>query len=161
MLLMAYLLMARHNYIEQHHDDMLNITIIQCIFSEGYGTLSPSFHTRWMVVQGVLNSVSTFTLGLGGVDFICAQTLYSMKGLISGAGYGSVALFSLAGRAITKPFMMDLSIWRTGGIINCGFWYLLLVIVFFILNGVILYILGRIYKNRKREDVLPNEQIFY
>ena len=158
MLLMAYLLMARHNYIEQHHD-MLNVTI-QCIFSESYGTLSSSFDIRWIVPQGVLNSVSTFMLGSGGVEFICAQTPYSMRGLISGAGYGSVALFTLAGRAITKPFMMDLSIWKTGGIINCGFWYLLLVIVFFIFNGIILYILGRIYKNRKREDVLPNEQIF-
>ena len=77
-----------------------------------------------------------------------------MRGLISGAGYGSVVLFTLAGIAITQPFMMDLSIWKTGGIINCGFWYLLLVIVFFIFNGIILYILG------KREDVLPNEQIF-
>ena len=159
MFLMAYLLMARHNYIEQHHDDMLNVTI-QCILSEGYGTLSSSFDIRWMVLQGILNSISTFTLGLGGIEFICAQTLYSMRGLISGAGYGSVALFTLAGRTITKPFMMNLSIWRTGGIINCGCWYLLLVIVFVILNGVILYILGRIYKNRKRKDVLPNEQIF-
>jgi hypothetical protein len=71
-----------------------------------------------------------------------------------------VALFTLVGVAITQPFMMDLPIWKTGGIINCGFWYLLLVIVFFIFNGIILYILGRVYKNRKREDVLPNEQIF-
>ena len=124
---------------------------------EDYGTLSSSFDIRWMVLQGVLNSVSTFMLGLGGVEFLCAQTPYSMRGLISGAGYGIVALFTLT---ITQPFTMDLSIWRTGGIINCGFWYLLLVIVFFIFNGIILYILGRFYKNRKREDVLPNEQIF-
>ena len=133
---------------------MLNVTI-HCTFSkESYGTLNSSFDITWMALQGVLNSVSTFMLGLGGVEFICAQTPYSMRGLISGAGYGSVALFTLAGIAITQPFMMDLSIWKTGGIINCGFWYLLLVIVFFIFNGIILYILG------KREDVLPNEQIF-
>ena len=102
-------------------------------------------------------SLTVCALSLGGVEFICAQTPYSMRGLISGAGYGSVVLFTLVGVAITLPFMMDLSIWKTGWIINCGFWYLLLVIVFFILNGVILYILRRIYKNRKREDVLPNE----
>ena len=100
---------------------MLNVTI-HCTFSkESYGTLNSSFDITWMALQGVLNSVSTFMLGLGGVEFICAQTPYSMRGLISGAGYGSVALFTLAGIAITQPFMMDLSIWKTGGIINCGF----------------------------------------
>ena len=157
MLLMAYMLVARHNYITQHHG---HNTTLQCVFLEQSGTLSSSFDNRWMVLQGFLNSISIFTLGLGGVEFICAQTPYSMRGLISGAGYGSVALLTLVGIAITQPFMMNLSIWNTGGIINCGFWYLLLVIIFFVLNGIILYILGNIYKNRKREDVLPNEQIF-
>ena len=67
---------------------------------------------------------------------------------------------ALVGVGITQPFTMNLPIWSTGRIVNCRLWYLLLVIVFFILNGIILYILGRFYKNRKREDVLPNEQIF-
>ena len=83
-----------------------------------------------------------------------------MRGLIFGAGYGSVALFTLVGVAIALPFTINLSIWRTGGIINCGFWYLLLVIVFFIFNGVILYILRRVYKNRKREDVFAKRTDF-
>ena len=156
MLLTSYMLIARHNYIVQQCHN----ATIQCIFLEEYGSLSSSFDIRWMALQGFLNSVSIFTLGLGGVEFICAQTPYAMRGLISGAGYGSVALFTLVGVAITQPFMMNLPIWKTGGIINCGFWYLLMVIVFFIFNGIILYILGRVYKNRKREDVLPNEQIF-
>ncbi len=157
MLLMVYMLVARHNHMTLHHG---HNTTLRCIFLEDAGTLRSSFDIKWMILQGFLNSVSIFTLGLGGVEFICAQTPYSMRGLISGAGYGSVALFTLVGVAITQPFMMNLSIWNSGGIINCGFWYLLLVILFFILNGVILHILGRFYKNRKREDVLPNEQIF-
>ena len=46
------------------------------------------------------------------------------------------------------------------GIINCEFWYLLLVLFILILNSIILCILSKWYKNRKREDVLPNEQAF-
>ena len=158
MLLMSYVLIARHSYIAQHHGH--NATI-QCIFFVEYGTLGSSFDIRWIALQSCLNSVSMFMLGLGGVEFICAQTPYTMRGLISGAGYGSVVLFTLVGIAITKPFMMNLPVWNSsGGIINCGFWYSLLVIVFFIFNGAILCILRRVYKNRKREDVLPNEQIF-
>ena len=159
MLLASYVLIARHNYTAQpwHHN-----ATIQCIFlyHEDHGKLSSSFDIRWMALQSFLNSVSLCALGLSGVEFICAQTPYSMRGLISGAGYGSVILFTLVGVAITLPFTMNLSIWKTGGIINCEFWYLLLVLVFFIFNGIILYILRRVYKNRKREDVLPNEQIF-
>ena len=155
LLLTLYMLIARYNYIIHHHN-----ATSQCIFLEDYSVLRSSFDIRWMVLQGFLNSASIFTLGLGGVEFICAQTPYSMRGLISGAAYGSVALITMVGVAISQPFMMNLSIWNTGGIINCGFWYLLLVTVLFILNGTILYILGRFYKNRKREDVLPNEQIF-
>ena len=158
MLLMSYVLIARHSYIARHHGH--NATI-QCIFFVEYGTLGSSFDIRWIALQGFLNSVSVFTLGLGGVEFICAQTPYTMRGLISGAGYGSVTLFTLVGIAITKPFTMDLPVWNnSGGIVSCGFWYSLLIIVFFIFNGAILCILGRVYKNRKREDVLPNEQIF-
>ena len=156
-LLMAYMLIARHNFLTQNHGH--NATI-QCIFLEEYGALSSSFNFRWMALPSFLTSVSIIALGVGGIEFICAQTPYSMRGLISGAGYGSVALFTLIGIAVTQPFTMKLSVWNTGGIINCGFWYVLLVLVFFAFNSVILYILGRVYKNRKREDVLPNEQIF-
>ncbi len=153
----AYVLIARHNWLAQHDN---NNATIQCIFLEDYGTLSSSFDIRWIGLQSFLNAVSLFTLVVAGVEFICAQTPYSMRGLISGVAYGSVTLFTLVGVGITQPFTMNLPIWSTGGIVNCGFWYLLLVIVFFMLNGIILYILGRFYKNRKREDVLPNEQIF-
>ena len=156
-LLMAYMLIARHNFLTHNHDR--NATI-QCIFLEDYGTLSSTFDFRLMALPSFLNSISIITLGMGGVEFICAQTPYSMRGLISGAGYGSVALFTLIGIAVTQPFTMKLSVWNTRGIINCGFWYALLVTVFFTFNSIILYILGRVYKNRKREDVLPNEQIF-
>ena len=112
-----------------------------------------------MLLPNVLNSVSIMYLGIGGVEFICAQTPYSMRGLISGAGYGSVAIFTLIGYGITHPFTMALPIWSTD-IISCGFWYLLLIIVYLAISSIVLSILGRMYKNRKREDVLPNEQIF-
>ena len=71
-----------------------------------------------------------------------------------------MALFALVGVAIIQPFMMNLSIRKTGRIVNCGLWYLLVIVIILIFNGIILYIMGRFYKNRKREDVLPNKQIF-
>ena len=118
---MAYMLIARHSYLSHYG----NNATIHCIFLEEHGTLSSSFDIRWMALQSFLNSISLFSLGLGGVQFICAQTPYSMRGLISGAGYGSVALFTLVGVAIIQPFMMNLSIWKTGW--DSQLWTLVLV----------------------------------
>ena len=155
--LMAYVITARYNYHKYNRSN----SIIQCIYSEDYGALASSFDIRLMILPSFLNSISIALLGIGGVEFICAQTPYSMRGLISGAGYGSVAIFTLIGFGITQPFRMPLPAWSsTGTIISCGFWYLLMMIVHLAFNSIVLYILKKLYKNRKREDVLPNEQIF-
>ena len=153
--LMVLELMARNNYLAQNGKN----STLQCIFSEENGALSSSFDTKWMVLPNILNAISIVTLGIGGIEFICAQTPYSMKGLMVGTVYGSVVIIAFIGYGITVPFTSHTITWSTG-VISCGFWYLLLVIIVLIFNSTLLLILGILYKNRKREDVLPNEQIF-
>ena len=148
-------LMARNNYLVQNG----NNSTLQCIFSEEKGALSSNFDIKWMVLPNILNAISIVTLGIGGIEFICAQTPYSMKGVMVGTVYGSMGIITIIGYGITVPFTMNLITWSTG-VISCGFWYLLLVIIVLIFNSTLLLILGKLYKNRKREDVLPNEQIF-
>ena len=111
-----------------------------------------------MILPDVLNSISIVTLGISSIEFICAQTPYSMKGLMVGTVYGSVVIIAFIGYGITEPFTSHLVTWGTGmHMISCGFWYLLLVLIVLIINSVLLLVLGKLYKNRKREDVLPNE----
>ena len=153
--LMALELMARNNYLVQNGKN----STLQCIFSEEKGALSSSFDIKWMVLPNILNAISIVTLGIGGIEFICAQTSYSMKGLMVGTVYGSILIIALIGYGITEPFTRHMITWGTG-VISCGFWYLLLVVIVLIFNSTLLLILGKLYKNRKREDVLPNEQIF-
>ena len=76
-----------------------------------------------------------------------------------GVGYGSMFLFTMIGYGIYWPFTWHSSTWGTG-IISCEFWYLLSVLVVLIIVSGILLAVGRWYKNRKRQDVLPNEHIF-
>ena len=57
------------------------------------------------------------------------------------------------------PFTQNLSTWNTG-MINCEYWYLLSVLLILITIGGLLLAVGRWYKNRKRQDMLPNEHIF-
>jgi peptide/histidine transporter 3/4 len=153
--LMVMELMARNNYLAQNG----NNSTLQCIFSEENGALSSSFDLKWMVLPNILNSISIVTLGIGGIEFICAQTPYSMKGLMVGTVYGGVVIISFIGYGVSELFTRHMITWSTG-VISCGFWFLLLVIIVLIFNSTLLLILGKLYKNRKREDVLPNEHIF-
>ena len=81
-----------------------------------------------------------------------------MRGLTLGTVYGIIFIFTMIGYGIFWPFTRHFS-WGTG-IISCEFWYLLSVLLVMIIFSVLLLIAGRWYKNRKREDVLPNEHIF-
>ena len=156
-ILAIFITLTRYNFLKQNGHD--NSTTIQCIFQENASSLALSFDHRLMALPSFINSISITMFGIGGIEFICAQTPYSMRGLISGASYGSVAVFTLIGFGITYPFTMSLSIWSTG-LISCGFWYLLLSILYLTFNCLVLCVFRKLYKNRKREDVLPNEQIF-
>ena len=40
-------------------------------------------------------------IGIGGIEFICAQTPYSMKGLMVGTVFGSVVIIAFIGYGIT------------------------------------------------------------
>ena len=151
--LMAFVLKARHTSLEHSGYN----STVQCIFREDQGDLS--FDSKWMILPNILNSLSLVALFVGAIEFICAQTPYSMRGLISGIMYGSGSLFALIGYWITQPFRGKLAVCETG-MISCEFWYLLLDILFLGIIGTSFSILGRLYWRRKREDVLPNEHIF-
>ncbi len=146
-------LTAHHSYIEH------NNTTIQCIFTEENSTLSSAFDMKWIMLPHFLNSLSLISFAICALEFICSQSPYSMRGLLFGAVCGCVVLYCGMGFAILQPFTMQSATWKKG-IISCEFWYLLLILLILILHGIILGILMKWYKNRKREDVLPNEQVF-
>ena len=131
-------------------------TTIPCT---GHGTLSTSMDFRWMAIPLFLHTLSTSVFCVVAIEFIASQAPYSMRGLIMGTAYCTFALCVAVGVGISMPFTRQLSIWGTG-IISCGFWYALLLLVVGVLVGFLLLLLQKWYKKRKREDVLPNEHIF-
>ena len=78
-----------------------------------------------------------------------------------GSAYGVIALAAVLTIAVSVPFMKrsDSIVWGTG-VISCEFWYTLLLLIIETAVGVTLVIAMKLYKKRKREDVLPNEHIF-
>ena len=146
---------ARNLHIRHYGSNMT----IQCMFWEEDGALSFTVDSSWMAIPNILNSVSFILLGVGAYEFFCAQSPYSMRGLIFGCANGSAAIFILVGYGISEPFIQHFINWDTGTI-SCGFWYLLLIGLLMVIFSAVLLILIKHYKNRKREDVLPNEHIF-
>ena len=151
-ILMTYDVTARKLYIKHHGD---NITI-QC----GHpGSLSSTFDENWMVIPNILEIICITMLCISSIEFLASQTPYSMRGLMVGLSYGGVFIFSIVEYGIYWPFTHQSSTWGTG-IISCEFWYLLSVLIVLVIVSGILLAVGKCYKNRKRQDVLPNEHIF-
>ena len=153
-IIIAFDLTARKTYAEHH-----NQTTPECIFRYDQGALSSSFNSHWIAFVQLLDIISLTVLSISGIDFLASQTPYSMRGLIIGTGYGSIFVFMMIGYGIYWPLTEQPSTWATG-IISCEFWYLLSVLLVMIIFSGLLHVAGRWYKNRKREDVLPNEHIF-
>jgi peptide/histidine transporter 3/4 len=144
---------ARHRYYLTNNSYN---TTIECI---GDGTLSTSMDYRFMAVPLLLHSLSVTAVAIGAFEFFASQAPYSMRGLIMGVVYCTLTLFAALGMGISVPFTKQSSSWGSG-IISCGFWYALLLLVVEVLFGFMLVAMQRCYKKRKREDVLPNEHIF-
>ena len=153
--LMALNITARNKYMEQYER---NITCLLLENEIEYGLLGTSFNSYLIFISQLLESLSLILVSISGIEFLFSQIPYSMRGLTVGAVYGIIFIFTIIGYGIYWPFTQHFS-WGTG-IISCEFWYLLSVLLVMIIFSVLLLIAGRWYKNRKREDVLPNEHIF-
>ena len=152
---MIIVTLARHNYQEQNG---YNATI-PCVLHAQDSSLGLYFDIRLLIVPRVINSLSVISLVIGGIEYITSQTPYSMRGLICGVVYGSIALYSVIGYGIMQAFASHVTSWSTG-LISCGFWYMLFNLILILVIGFVLSVVWKCYKMRKREDVLPNEQIF-
>ena len=143
---------VRHSYLENTNYN----STIPCL---DHGTLNTGVNIWWMAIPFLLDSLSLYVLSIRGLGFIVSQTPYSMRGLLMGTAYAMIILSVPVMTGISIPFTRQLSIWGTG-IISCGFWYALLLLVVGVVTGFVLTALLKWYKKRKREDVLPNEHIF-
>ena len=76
-----------------------------------------------------------------------------------GSGYGILSLSVALIVAVSIPFTRRLSVWGTG-VVSCGFWFALLLLIIEVVVSIMFVVTVRYYKERRREDVLPNEHIF-
>ena len=85
----------------------------------------------------------------------------SLLGLTVGIFYGSYVLSVALNRAISQIFsMLKSSVWKVTPLYGCDFWYLQVKLIFLLIAVTSSVLVAVYYKKRKRDDVLPNEQIF-
>ena len=82
-----------------------------------------------------------------------------MKGLVLGLAYAFLEVYIASFNAL-EPLYAKKYLNGGNGLINCSFWYILTKLVLLVVAAVVYCVVMRWYKKRKREDVLPNEQIF-
>ena len=134
-------------------------TIIQC---PHHGDTVDSNIYMLSAIPEIVSAVSYIFILVGTIEVLCAQVPYSMKGVFVGIFYGSLILFLLINSGISQLFEIDPSAWNSKDIVSCRFWYLLIKVSFLLIVVIGYLFVIFCFKNfkRKREDILPNEQIF-
>jgi peptide/histidine transporter 3/4 len=158
-IMLALMTYACHHYA--HITPSSNATL-SCIFNQPRDSpnyLSDTLDYRWIILLEALVAISELLVAIGGLEFYCAQVPYSMKGLVAGIFYGLLVFFMMLSQALVLPITMTSLEWGTGTL-SCGFWYILTILIYLFIVMAASVLVMRWYKKRKREDVLPNEQIF-
>ena len=108
----------------------------------------------WLVVPSSLFSLGGCLMSVAGLEFISAQSPYSMKGLL----FGMVYLCSGFSMLLFYPLFVPFKKLDSFGHMNCMFWYLLACVVAALVIIVAFLITTCCYKNRQRDDNLPSQQ---
>ena len=133
-----------------------------CMFQDSFDDLdsTPYYDYRYFALPEFISAVSYVMILVGVIEFLCSQVPYSMKGVIVGLFYASCALTLALDRGILKIFRITSRRWNSETLFSCEFWYLQTKMIFISIIVLCIFVLSIVYKRRKREDVLPNEQIF-
>ncbi len=106
-----------HSLTWKHfHRDSRNITCWKCAHTEGK-LVSLSY--RWIALSLLLNSLGQYVLITFCMEFLCAQSPYSMKGVLGGIVYGVGGISILLSSALSISFNMLTSVERNLGVGLC------------------------------------------
>ena len=158
------IMLALMTYARQHYTHITSSSnaTLSCVFYQPHDSLnflSETLDYRWIIILEALMAISDLLVLIGALEFYCAQVPYSMKGLVAGIFYALLGFFIMLSQGLLLPFKTTSLEWGTGTL-SCGFWYVLTLLIFLLIMMAASVVVMRWYKKRKREDVLPNEQIF-
>lgn len=142
------------HYVTREESPHRNVT---CLLElDGYGDLTAdvlSLDYRWIALASCLRDLALYCLFTSTAEFVCAQSPYSMKGILGGMIYSTLGLAILLHVAMQLPFKKYLQ----GGL-GCGVWYYLAVSI---LTGVLIVlacVVSKWYSARRRRETTQSQQ---
>ena len=131
---------------------------VLCVLTANESSPSLDVNYRWLAIPGIIRGFSILFLMIPMFEFVCAQSPYSMKGLLLGIIYGTFGLMTILGTLVLYPFTL---VFRTGRDArpSCGFWYFLAAGILVLIAIVIFCFVGKWYKKRERDEE-PHSQRF-
>ena len=112
---------------------------------------------KWMLIPYTLVPIAQFLLLTSATEFLCAQSPYSMKGLLFGFMYGAVGFFLIIGYSISKPFQDHVIVRKMSFGYGCLAWYLVLNLAALLIFLLVVFCAYKCYKIRTRDH---NERTF-
>ena len=105
---------------------------------------------HWVILPNFLIGLSMFLYILSGIEFICAQAPFNMKGLVLGIACALFGLGALINASISEAFVNKESIWKNAPLTSGILWYLVMEGVIVLIGFIILVVIIRMYKRRTR-----------
>ncbi len=133
-------------------------TNVPCMFQADKTTNPlPIHYFAVEIPTGVLIALQWLAFVIAAFEFICAQSPYNMKGLLTGLATVVIVLASRVGSAIYKVWS---DAWKdSDSAISCGTWYYIFTSLLGITGLIFLFVVAKWYKRRERDDII-NEQRF-
>ena len=126
--------------------------IDNCMFynhkGESYNGLDIT--TQLLIPVIIIVTIGEMLVFISVLEFICAQSPYSMRGLIIGIFYFITSIFVGLLSITMLGFALGFKKHSGNSLLSCGTWYLMAVIVIGIIGTLLYIITAKWYKKRQR-----------
>ncbi len=130
------------------------LTNSTCFFLSEHSSSTLEFPTQALVITNLLYGVAAPLISITVLEFISAQSPYTMKGLLFGVFYAFKGLFITLGSVATFPFAQERLWGDQHGMFSCGFYYYLSNSVFGVFGLVVFMLAAAIVR-----EMIPRTDI--
>ena len=126
-----------------------NHTAFKCVFQTDSTHPEINIDVHWVIVPNTLNGLSMFLFILSGIEFVCAQAPFNMKGLVLGIACALFGLGVLIHASISEAFTGNHAVWEKAPL-TCGIWFFMMEGVVALVGFVVVVVIVKMYKRRAR-----------
>ena len=104
--------------------------------------------SKWLIIHWIMQGLGFALVLPTSLEFLLAQSPYTMKGVLAGLQYSFLGLYEVIGNAIYYPFKL-----LTDAKPGCEFFYFLTKVLLLLALLILYCIKARCYKLRQRQDI--------